>query len=700
MTQYHSFEALESRLLLNAQVASWLQDSAQNVNVEPLASIDVPGSILDGKDVFSFTASATGKMVIDMLAAGSGLDSYLTIYSAKGKKIKANNNAYKGTLNSSITLNVKAGQTYYIVAEGKGGTGGDYTLHMTSRPKDDAGNTTLDAKKLKLTSSALSKSAAINYAGDVDVFSFTAKTTGSVTLSVVATGKNNPIDVKLTVLDAAGNVLVESGEPPVTFNVQAGTVYYVQVESTNDATGKYKLKRSKIMPVVSGPGDGRLPEEPTFDGAPEAGTTITAKVVSTDSGLQLMIYGTDGNDTIVLSQTPAALTLSTGTETYVFEGDFTWIVVYGFSGNDTFNFTSTVTAQGYIHGGNGNNSYFLAGSGTIWANGGTGNDLYVTVGGGIANINNEGGLNSYWVDRDEYSRISRGNSHILNGGPSAAEIAAGTVHVIDAFYQPWTSGADYIGLTPAGEKLRDPAITSSASKYVNFADKPLFAPGGPSYTDIKQGSVGDCYFLASLAALSTTHPMLLQQSITPLGDGTYAVRFYKDGKEVYLRLDGDLPTNSSGQLVYARAGGGGSIWVPLLEKAYAFFRTGSNSYTSIGSGWMSDVFPVLTGQGSTSRSVGGTAAMVYDFLETQLNAGKAVTAANTGVTAGPIVGGHAYTVMSVQMINGDMTVTVYNPWGYDGIAWDSNSSDGLLTLTVAQFQTYFTGGIVASKIAA
>jgi len=35
-------------------------------------------------------------------------------------------------------------------------------------------------------------------------------------------------------------------------------------------------------------------------------------------------------------------------------------------------------------------------------------------------------------------------------------------------------------------------------------------------------------------------------------------------------------------------------------------------------------------------------------------------------------------------------VTVYNPWGIDGRSWDSNSNDGLLKITIAQFQACFS----------
>src|SRR5262245_27840347 len=72
-------------------------------------------------------------------------------------------------------------------------------------------------------------------------------------------------------------------------------------------------------------------------------------------------------------------------------------------------------------------------------------------------------------------------------------------------------------------------------------------------------------------------------SIVALGDGTYAVRFFKSGQEVYERIDADLPTYSwsTTTLAYNSFGVDGSMWAPMIEKAFAYFRRGLNTYASI-----------------------------------------------------------------------------------------------------------------------
>jgi hypothetical protein len=279
---------------------------------------------------------------------------------------------------------------------------------------------------------------------------------------------------------------------------------------------------------------------------------------------------------------------------------------------------------------------------------------------------------------------------------SAASQHAGAVHQIAQFYQPFSnnsSNAQYVSKTIAGQSLADPQIDGYATGYSNFSGNPLFV-NGPQFNDIRQGENGDCYFLASLGALAQNEPQDIVQAIAPLGDGTYAVRYYRNGQAVYLRIDGDLPVNG-GSLCYARAGSQGQIWAPLMEKAYAFFRYGQNSYTSLWGGWMADVFHDVVNSGSNTLwiSPSSSPTSIATFLSTQLQAGHAVTAGSNSNSPGPIVGNHAYMVQSVTTTAQGTFVTVYNPWGFDGASFDSNPGDGLLTLPIATFQRCFNAAV-------
>jgi hypothetical protein len=221
-----------------------------------------------------------------------------------------------------------------------------------------------------------------------------------------------------------------------------------------------------------------------------------------------------------------------------------------------------------------------------------------------------------------------------------------------------------------------------------MAAMPLFVDG-PQYNDVAQGNVGDCYFLAALASLADQDPGTIRQMIAPMGDGTFAVRFYRSGAPVYVRVDGDLPVYSGTSLAYARLSPQGETWVPLAEKAYAELRTGQNTYDSINAGWMGNVYREVTGLSTMDLSTSTLGSSLAQYMSDQLAAGHALTAASSSSPSGPIVGGHAYMVKSVQIGAGGTYITVYNPWGIDGATYDSNPYDGVLQVTLAQFQSSF-----------
>ena len=240
-----------------------------------------------------------------------------------------------------------------------------------------------------------------------------------------------------------------------------------------------------------------------------------------------------------------------------------------------------------------------------------------------------------------------------------------------------------------GQNFADPATTYA---YRSFASNPLFSEAGPIADDITQGNVGDCYYLASLAAIAETDPSRIRQSVVDLGDGTFAVQFVKGGSKVYVRVDADLPSWNSSSLVYAKLGKQGSLWVPIMEKAYAYFRTSNVTYASLESGWMSEASSAL-GIGSQSTYAAASGRALLDLIAAELSQGKAVTyAAGTIVNGAPLIGFHAYSVEAVNYdSNGVATsLRLRNPWGVDGVGSDG-ANDGYVTVTATQALSCFLG---------
>jgi len=243
----------------------------------------------------------------------------------------------------------------------------------------------------------------------------------------------------------------------------------------------------------------------------------------------------------------------------------------------------------------------------------------------------------------------------------------------------------------------DPALTDSAMKYQNFAADPLFSAAGPSPDDVKQGYIGDCYFLASLSAIAKVKPSVIQSDITAGGDGTYTVKFMTGKKAELVRVNADLPVWPSGHLAYAGLGAQNCTWVAVMEKAYAEFRTHSHSYASIDGGWMTDAFGAL---GLASKSVFGaaTSKQLMNVVSTATKTRQFATfATGDAITdSAPLLADHAYEIDSVNYdAKGNaVSIRLRNPWGIDG-AGNDGSDDGYVTITAAQALHDMSGIVTA-----
>ena len=149
-----------------------------------------------------------------------------------------------------------------------------------------------------------------------------------------------------------------------------------------------------------------------------------------------------------------------------------------------------------------------------------------------------------------------------------------------------------------------------------------------------------------------------------LGDGTYLAQLNRNGQTLFVHVDGQLPTFSNGQLAYADFGAQGSLWVAIVEKAYAEISSAGN-YSSIDGGWMTQAFSAL---GLSSHEVDSAASgtALLQLIQGQLEAGKAVTfAVGTPMAGTNLISGHAYTVDAVVTDgHGNVTgLTLRNPWG-------------------------------------
>jgi len=199
---------------------------------------------------------------------------------------------------------------------------------------------------------------------------------------------------------------------------------------------------------------------------------------------------------------------------------------------------------------------------------------------------------------------------------------------------------------------------------------------------------------AVLASVAEVDPTEIRESVVDLGDGTYGVHFTRGGNNVFVRVDNEMPVWAGTQgMAYAGLGKQGSMWVAVMEKAYAFLRTGHGTYQSLESGWMDESYAAL-GFGSNSTYHASGAAALLNLIKNDLAAGKSVTfAVDTPVAGSNLVAYHAYTVDAV-ITNASGVPThlrLRNPWGVDGNGVTDGANDGYVTVTAQQAYDSFLG---------
>jgi len=99
---------------------------------------------------------------------------------------------------------------------------------------------------------------------------------------------------------------------------------------------------------------------------------------------------------------------------------------------------------------------------------------------------------------------------------------------------------------------------------------------GSSALDVKQGALGDCYFLSAISVLGTANvtKMILTKETEWAKLGCFCVRFYRNDREEYVIVDDYFPVmpGEGGKLQWAFVSGGDKgdeLWPLVLEKAYA-----------------------------------------------------------------------------------------------------------------------------------
>jgi Calpain family cysteine protease len=267
-----------------------------------------------------------------------------------------------------------------------------------------------------------------------------------------------------------------------------------------------------------------------------------------------------------------------------------------------------------------------------------------------------------------------------NGGAATATAlgnltAASTQTQADDLIGGWFLGTNLpsLNLAPVGQENLNPTYKTSTL--------PLYgASGSPTYQDVNQGYLGDCYFLSSLGEVALKDPSAIENMISANGNGTYSVRFFVNGQPDYVTVNSQLPVMggyewaNGSQLEFAN--GKTDDWVALVEKANAQLNaqtnaphgmelnSASDSYAGITAG-NGSALTLVTDQPETGTSLyanESTSALgsILANLASSFSAGEEVLMSTPWNSSGNLVADHMYMVTGVNAATG--ALTIHNPW--------------------------------------
>src|SRR5262249_52410694 len=140
---------------------------------------------------------------------------------------------------------------YFVQAAGFGSSTGGYILTLTP-VLDDFGNTFDTAQPLTLAPTGpTTQEGAIDFPGDVDVFQFTALSTGTLNFQQQAT-LGSSLDSLLTVFDGTQPQIASNDnsngtlDSQVVVSVTAGQTYFIQAASSFGSTGRYVVTLTPV----------------------------------------------------------------------------------------------------------------------------------------------------------------------------------------------------------------------------------------------------------------------------------------------------------------------------------------------------------------------------------------------------------------------------------------------------------------------
>uniref|UniRef100_F1KW88 Calpain-D n=1 Tax=Ascaris suum TaxID=6253 RepID=F1KW88_ASCSU len=208
----------------------------------------------------------------------------------------------------------------------------------------------------------------------------------------------------------------------------------------------------------------------------------------------------------------------------------------------------------------------------------------------------------------------------------------------------------------------------------------------PKASDIEQGSLGNCWFLSSLAVIAERPDILEQIVLTKVYNpfGIYQIRLCVDGRWQVVVVDDFFPCHARTRGLAFAVGRRNQLWVPLIEKAFAKI---SGSYAKLLAGRTVEGLAVLTGAPCSQLDLENVSspdseqmlwASLLSMREARFIMGCSCGAGKRYVDdakykAVGLQPRHAYSLLDVAEYNGHRLVRLRNPWGT--FVWNQDWSD-------------------------
>uniref|UniRef100_A0A8C9RWB1 Calpain catalytic domain-containing protein n=1 Tax=Scleropages formosus TaxID=113540 RepID=A0A8C9RWB1_SCLFO len=205
---------------------------------------------------------------------------------------------------------------------------------------------------------------------------------------------------------------------------------------------------------------------------------------------------------------------------------------------------------------------------------------------------------------------------------------------------------------------------------------------GVSRFDFGQGRLGDCWFLASIGAMTFQKRILEQVLPTDQGFGNdyagiFHFRFWRFGKWVDVVVDDKLPTINN-TFIFVHPKTAGEFWAALLEKAYAKV---CGSYSDMAIGYLSEAMLDFTGGVYVGFNLRRPPPDLWDIMHRAVKHISLLGCltpqgqkSGNAVLPNGLVTGHAYAVTGVISYGQPVRlVRVWNPWGQ--AEWTGDWSD-------------------------